>query len=195
MAVLYGPPTMSASGPRSPGCPSARDPIPAARGCRWPRRRPAKRMRARVGDVIISEVQFNPLDLDGAGSLNADSFEFIELYNVTNQAIDLNDWRLSGDNEFTVLEFPAGTRIEAHQALVVVPFRTTSANTANVFRFLYGMQPTEPIVGWYRTKLANNAGQTLRLERPSSRGRLLHLRGRDSLRRAGPVAHRFVGHG
>ncbi|HEX8474910.1 MAG TPA: DNA/RNA non-specific endonuclease [Pyrinomonadaceae bacterium] len=44
--------------------------------------------------VVISEFRFRGTDPDGAGALNGDTNEFIELYNQTDQSISLAGWSL-----------------------------------------------------------------------------------------------------
>jgi hypothetical protein len=117
----------------------------------------------RVGDVIISEIQFDPTDLDGAAGQRADNFEYVELYNTTDHRVDITGWQIEGDIS---LEFPAGTTVEPKQTLVVVPFNTSSGGTTTVFRFVYGMNPTDAVLGRYQRKLVNEGG-SLRLERPA----------------------------
>ncbi len=117
----------------------------------------------RVGDVIISEIQFDPTDLDGPTGQRADNFEFVELHNTTDHAVDLAGWQIDGD---ITLEFPAGTTMQPNQTLVLVPFNASTGGTATVFRFIYGMNPTDAVLGRYQRKLVNEGG-TLRLERPA----------------------------
>lgn len=118
----------------------------------------------KVGDVIISEINFDPADLDGQGGKRASNFGFIEIYNTTDQAIDLTDWRITGatavDNEFDDVVIPPNS------PLTLVTFSTRTGTTATIFRFIYGMDLNAPLVGRYRSMDAD--GGTLRLERPAN---------------------------
>ena len=115
----------------------------------------------RVGDLIVSEVNFDPKDLDGQGGQRQDRFEFVELYNTTAHTLDVSGWRLSGALDLTLDD---GLTVDAGQTLLFVSFSTTTP-TANVFRFIYGMDPSAPLAQRYRGKLDNESG-VIRVERP-----------------------------
>ena len=54
-----------------------------------------------VSDLIISEVHYNPLPPTGGQvGVGDNDIEFVEVYNRSNQAIDLSQWRLRGDVDF-----------------------------------------------------------------------------------------------
>ena len=116
----------------------------------------------RVGDVIVSEVNFHPADLDGNGGQRQDNFEYVELYNTTGETVDISGWRLSGAVSFT---FDDATTIDANGALLLVRVSPTSS-TANVLRFIYGIGRTVPMAGRYRGSLDDESG-SIRLEQPS----------------------------
>ena len=100
-----------------------------------------------VGDVIISELYFSPLDPDGDGPLRVRDFEFMEVTNTTDAPVNLAGWQLGGEVQF---EFEEGTTIGAHESLVLVNFDPTSStgvNKANVFKFTLGMDLTDTILG------------------------------------------------
>lgn len=100
-----------------------------------------------IGDVIISELYFNPLDPDGAGTIQARNLEFLELTNVSDAPIDLTGWQLAGEVEYAV---PDSTTLGAGESMVVVGFDPTSTsgrNNANVFKFTLGLGFTEPLYG------------------------------------------------
>jgi hypothetical protein len=110
--------------------------------------------RGKIGDVIISEVHFNPNDPDGPDRpQRPDNFQFIELYNRTDDSIDLTDWRIAGTTEY---EFDAGTVIQPGGTVVVVPFRITSSQAA-VFRFFLEAPVDLPVQGRFRPNLDDGA--------------------------------------
>ena len=115
----------------------------------------------RTGDLIVSEVNFDPLDLDGEGGQRIDNWEFVELYNTTDQTLDVSAWRISGALDVIIDE---GKTVGPNETLVFVRFNPT-ATTANVFKFVYGMNPTATLAGRYRGRLDNEDG-VVRIERP-----------------------------
>ena len=116
-----------------------------------------------VGEIVISEIHHAPVDPDGEGrQFEAEEFEFIELFNRGNHAIDVTDWRISGDIEFTI---PAATNIASNSNLIVVPFDTADATATMLFRVKHGISTSVPLVGPFRGSLGNDVG-TVRLERP-----------------------------
>ena len=116
-----------------------------------------------VGDVIITELHYAPIDPDGDRRLlKADNFEFIELYNTTDTTQDLSDWKITGDIELTL---PAGTLIDPAQSLVIVPFDPSDVTKAATFRVLLNVDSSVPLLGPYSEPL-DDAGGTIRLERP-----------------------------
>ncbi|MBL8758771.1 MAG: lamin tail domain-containing protein [Phycisphaerae bacterium] len=84
-----------------------------------------------VGKVIITEIFANP-----AGN---DDIEFIEIYNTTNEPIDISGWYLDDEDSTSGRPFPAGTIIGPRQALAVIG------------RVFQGVPPNDP----------NNPGQWL----------------------------------
>jgi len=111
----------------------------------------------RIGPVIISEVQYNP-----AGVLGDDDLEFVEIYNSTAEEVDLTDWRIRKGIDF---DFPAGTLLGPHAALIVVPFDICETVKLNDFCNAYGIGPaTVQIVGGYRDVL-DNGGERVQLQR------------------------------
>jgi hypothetical protein len=113
-----------------------------------------------AGDVIISEVHYNPVDPDGDGPLTADTFEYLELHNRSASTVDLSRWRVSGGIDFV---FPAGTLIAPGETLVLVPFRTDNADQIRLFQRTYGTDSSVRLLGPYSGQLSNG-GELLRLE-------------------------------
>jgi hypothetical protein len=115
-----------------------------------------------IGDLVFSELHYHPADPDGDGNLNEDDFEFIELYNHTDQPVDLSHWQLAGTVQFT---FPPGTAVPAGQSLVVVGFDPNRTGESSIFRFLLSADPNVPLLGPYTPSLDDQAGQ-IELLRP-----------------------------
>ena len=116
-----------------------------------------------VGEAIISEVNYAPLDPDGdRRTLRARDFEFVELFNTTDSVVDISNWQLSGDFSMTL---PAGTTIDAGRSLLVVPFNPQDMGKESVFRFFLGVEPDVPMVGPYSDLLGDEGG-IVRLDRP-----------------------------
>ena len=125
---------------------------------------------ARVGPIVISEVNYHPQDPSEAALqidplLEDDDLEFVEILNPTDQTLDLTNWRIRKGIDF---DFADDTLIRPRQALVVVSFDPSNpANTNRLaaFRMHYGLPDSRPIVGGYAGKL-DNGGDTVQLQRP-----------------------------
>ncbi|MHB1034538.1 MAG: lamin tail domain-containing protein [Pirellulales bacterium] len=109
----------------------------------------------KVGPVVINEIMYHPTPV-GDG--------FIELLNTSGTAVPLfdpahpeNTWSLEAGFLFS---FPTGVSIPAHGYALIVP-----AEPAD-FRAKYSIPAEVPILGPYGGSL-NNAGETVRLYRPS----------------------------
>jgi len=117
----------------------------------------------RVGSVIISELQYNPANVPGA-----DDLEFVEIFNTTAATVDLTEWRIRKGIDF---EFPAGTLLGPHAALIVVPFDVSGAPGEDAgklddFCDHYRIDSdTAQILGGYRNVL-DNGGERVQLQRP-----------------------------
>ncbi len=85
-----------------------------------------------TSDIPIKEnspVVINELCADNKGSLVTDGelYDWIELYNRTDEAIDLSGWSLSDDRNYLRSNpFPRGTLIDAHSYLVVLAIGETA---------------------------------------------------------------------
>ena len=115
----------------------------------------------RTGDLIVSEVNFDPADLDGDRGQRIDNWEFVELYNNTDQTLDITGWRISGALNLVLDE---DMTVGPNETLVFVRFNPSSA-AASVFKFIYGMNPQTELAARYRGKLNDEEG-TIRIERP-----------------------------
>ncbi|MBN2474599.1 MAG: lamin tail domain-containing protein [Pirellulales bacterium] len=116
----------------------------------------------RVGPVIISEIQYNPGDFVGA-----DDLEFVEIYNPTDQTVDLTDWRIRKGIDF---DFADGTTLAPEAVLVVVPFRPSELDKLAAFRAYYHIDATVAIVGGYSGQMddldANEGTERVQLQAP-----------------------------
>ena len=129
----------------------------------------------KVPDVIISELYVDPIDPDGAGAIRARDLEFIEITNVTDDEVDLTNWRLAGDVHY---EFPEGHRLAANDSMVILnydPTTATGGNKANVFRFTLGMSLSDELFGTMKDSknprsrdILRNGGAHVQLMRPDS---------------------------
>jgi hypothetical protein len=66
--------------------------------------------------VVISEVMYHPVSEDAA----EDNHEFIEIYNRSESAVDLTNWKLTGDVSFA---FPEGANIAPQEYRVIAKNR------------------------------------------------------------------------
>lgn len=64
------------------------------------------------GTMVINEINYN-------SRKNADSGDWIELYNGSNQEVDLSAWEIRDDEDAHRFELPAGTRLGVGEYLVV----------------------------------------------------------------------------
>lgn len=117
-----------------------------------------------VGDVVISELHYHPIDPDGDREQVPDDFEFVELFNRTNVAIDLTDWQLTGGAQFT---FPHDTTIDAGEALTVVAFDPSDRRAATIFQFTMGLPTTARLIGPFEPSLDDARG-AIRIVRPDA---------------------------
>jgi len=131
----------------------------------------------RVGPVIIGEIHYYPEDPDGPGGADADHLEFIEIWNPTDQGVNLWETYIVDEAE---RDYPwtvegcafatgaaAGTSLAAGERLVVVPFDPDlEPDKLADFETRYNLVGSGvQIVGPYNGQL-NDAGETVRLERP-----------------------------
>ena len=112
-----------------------------------------------LADLIISEVHYNPLPPSGGQfGVGDNDIEFVEVYNRSNQAIDLSQWRLRGDVDF---DFPAIT-LEPGQSIPVLAFDPAdglNSDKLDAFRDQYGISASVPLVGGFTGDLGNSFGR------------------------------------
>jgi len=114
----------------------------------------------RVGPIILSEVHYNPGNFAGANDL-----EFVEIYNPTDETVDLTNWRIRKGIDFN---FADGTLLSAVSALIVAPFHPSDTDRLAAFRAYYGIdEKAVQIVGGY-SRLLDNGGESIQLQRPDA---------------------------
>jgi hypothetical protein len=141
---------------------------PDGRGQLFPMSEPslgARNQGPGLGDVIISEVHYEPRDPDGDGSLTGSTFEFVELYNRSGRSIDLSGWRVAGDSVYV---FPEDTTLAPEQTLVVTGFDPLT-NPVLVFAFAltFSTGPGLALFGPVGGSLTSDGG-TVRLDKPAT---------------------------
>ena len=112
----------------------------------------------KIGPVTINEIMYHPLDITnvigGVTNISDDSRdEFIELYNLSTNTVDLSGWILTGDVTFT---FTNGTTLAAGGYLLLVSFDPTVTTNLTAFRSYYSLSSSAAIYGPYSDKLPNS---------------------------------------
>ena len=113
----------------------------------------------RVSDVVISEINYNSTHVG-----EADTLEFIELFNQRDYAVDISGWRLDNAVSFV---FPEGTVLAAKSLLVVVGFDPANLALLNAFKAAYSVGDDVTIIGPFTGSLSNG-GERIVLERPDT---------------------------
>ncbi len=122
----------------------------------------------KVGPVVISEIMYRPVS--GTNAVELANEEFIELQNLTTNAVPLydplrptNGWRLGGGVSFT---FNSSVTVGASGFVTVVAFDpVTNAPALAAFRAKYGTNGI--VVGPYSGRL-DNAGEAIELSKPDA---------------------------
>jgi hypothetical protein len=123
---------------------------------------------AKVGPVVLNEVNYHPVSIIGTGLGENPDEEFVELYNPTANTVALydaahptNTWRIDGGISF---KFATNQTINAGGYLIVVSFDpATNAAALASFRSRYGNNGT--VVGPFKGRL-NNGGDIIELYKP-----------------------------
>ena len=126
---------------------------------------------ARVGSLVISEVQYNPGTIAASTlaiypPLTQNDLEFVEVYNASQSDMNVEGWRIRGGIDHT---FDAAT-IPANGTLLVLPFNPGNPRNAarlNAFRAHHGLDDQTVIVGGYGGQL-NNSDDRITLQRPDT---------------------------
>lgn len=123
-----------------------------------------------VGPVVINEIMPDPAPTYLTNNNTRD--EYVELHNITSQAVPLydpnaatNTWHLRGGVEFN---FPMGVVLPPRGYLLVVGFDPAfDAAKLDAFRRWYALDTNTVILGPYSGQL-NNGGDSVRLLRPDA---------------------------
>ncbi|HVR34581.1 MAG TPA: lamin tail domain-containing protein, partial [Methylomirabilota bacterium] len=122
----------------------------------------------RVGPIVINEIMHDPPAT--FETINNERDEFVELHNITGQAVPLfdplrptNTWRLDDGIRF---QFPPGLTMDPGTFLLVVGFDPhTQPNDLQAFRSYYQLDESTLILGPY-AGLLDNAGERVQLLKP-----------------------------
>ena len=116
----------------------------------------------RVGPLVISEVHYNSGEPD-----EIDDLEFVEIYNPTDDPVELTNWRIRKGIDY---EFDSGTALGSHKVLVVLSFdpnKMENGDRVTAFRVAHDIWEDDSVVlvGGYGGQL-ENAGEQVQLQRP-----------------------------
>ena len=124
----------------------------------------------RVGPIVINEIMYHPITIDGTNSTENTDEEFIELHNITDAPVALfdpenpnNTWKLANAVDFV---FPKNVTVGSRGYLLVVGFDPRNDTTSlAAFQAKYNIPPSVRILGPYQGKLANDR-DTVELLKP-----------------------------
>ncbi len=126
----------------------------------------------RVGPVVITEIHYHPLSGAGSGAIEAPGEEYLELENLSTQAVPLydpvhptNTWRLRGGVEF---DFPDGATLPPGAFALIVAFDPVKdAASRGAFVAKYGVPAATLLFGPLAGRLANE-GEAVDLLQPDN---------------------------
>lgn len=111
----------------------------------------------RVGELIVSEIQYNPPGPDAG-------LEFLELSNHTSAPLELSQWRI---NRAVDYRFPSYS-LDPGAAVLVVGFDPANATELARFRQTYGISSQVAIFGpWETGDVLDDGGERIDVERLS----------------------------
>ncbi|MFC1759297.1 lamin tail domain-containing protein, partial [Planctomycetota bacterium] len=119
-----------------------------------------------IGDIVISEVHYNPAAPVGVA---ADDLEFVELTNSSGVPLDLSQWQLAKSVDFTI---PTGFIMPADSSIIIVGFDPANDAKIDQFEKAYLIPDDAMILGPYSDATDPNAdqldddGERLILQRP-----------------------------
>lgn len=128
----------------------------------------------RVGPVVFSEIMYHPLE--NPDGTDAAQQEYVELINITEQAVPLfdpgsptNTWRVTGGISFN---FPTNITLAAHERVLLVNFNPTKSPEAKAaflarYNLNIGAGTTPRLFGPYGGQL-NNSSDDLALYQPDA---------------------------
>ncbi|HEY2953343.1 MAG TPA: lamin tail domain-containing protein, partial [Verrucomicrobiae bacterium] len=125
----------------------------------------------KVGPVVINEIMYHPLTVNGTNITENPDDEYIELCNITASPVPLfdpayptNTWRLREAVDF---DFPTNVNLAANGYILVVPFFPTNAALLAAFRAKYGVSNSVPVYGPFDGRL-DNGGDNIELYQPDT---------------------------
>ncbi len=105
----------------------------------------------KVGPIVINEIMYNPSWPYG-GSYTNDQYEYIELYNISSEPVNLQGWQFTDGIDFTFPEdVPVTIPASGYMLVVKHP---------EAFMWRYPSVPVDSIFGPYDGNLSN-AGERL----------------------------------
>jgi len=114
----------------------------------------------RVGPVVVSEVMYHPRT--SGDLIEPNDLEYVEIFNSSNDPVELAGWRLTGGIAYT---FGEDASLAPLEALLVVPFDPAEDDAAfEQFQLHYGIRPWMDVVGGFSGGLSNR-GDSVRLVR------------------------------
>ncbi len=123
----------------------------------------------KVGTVVISEINYRPIDLPGGVDNNVD--EYVELANTTGTPVALfdpanpqNAWRIRGGVD---LDLPGNITLPANGYVLLVNFNPAYGPATSGFRSRFNVPASVPLFGPFSGNLANGR-DSLRLYRPDA---------------------------
>ncbi|MBN1517285.1 lamin tail domain-containing protein [Candidatus Sumerlaeota bacterium] len=116
--------------------------------------------------LVINEMMYHPVE---EGTLTEDNLEYIEIYNPTNQRVDLwNEtgvWRLDGEVNF---DMPTSVSLLADGLVLIVGFDPSDSGDLNTFLDYYELNGFSAVIwGPWSGSLSNKTGR-VSLERPEA---------------------------
>ena len=99
-----------------------------------------------AGPVVVSEINYHPPDMPGDDA----AYEFVEWLNTGAETVDIGEWRLEGDADFTV---PSGT-VMPPGGRVVIAAVTPAEHVAR-----YDVPPGTTVLGPWTGGLPNSGGR------------------------------------
>ena len=117
--------------------------------------------------IVVSEIHYEPQDPDDNGPLTESDFEYVELYNQTDETVDLGAYSLDGSVELT---FPPELQLASGASIVAVKFDPLlEPSRGQLFRIAYGIDESVRLVGPLLGELGNESG-VVRVERATVDG-------------------------
>ena len=116
---------------------------------------------ARVGPVVITEINYNPADPIPAAvalfpDLSKSRVEYIEIHNPTSEPVDLTNWRIRGDVAF---DFVADEMLAPGETVLVLRLDPSNPTQEEAFRVNYGLPPGQRFMGPWSGSLGNVGGR------------------------------------